>query len=189
MHDLELLRTQAWVERVVLGLRLCPFARAPHAEGRIRYVVTRAPEVEALIERLVAELELLRSEPPERIETTLLIHPHVLGDFDAYNQFLDTADAVVAALGLEGVVQIASFHPDYRFAGSDVDEIANATNRSPYPTLHLLREDSIARALAGVSRPEAIFEANIATMQRLGAEGWAALQRECLADARRDPDA
>jgi uncharacterized protein len=184
--DLALAETRAWVERAVVGLRLCPFAKAPHDHGRVRYVVSAARDVESLRTDLVDELNRLVDTPTEDLETTLVIHPHVLGDFLDYNDFLGVADETVAALGLEGVVQIASFHPDYRFAGSEVGDIANATNRSPHPLLQLLREASVERVLARVARPEAIFEANIATMERLGAAGWATLQRQCREDAAAD---
>jgi hypothetical protein len=186
--DLAVAETRAWVERVVVGLRLCPFAPAPLAAGRVRFVVSAAGDVEALLADLVAELNRLVETAAAEIETTLLIHPHVLTDFLDYNDFLAEADSAVAALDLEGVVQIASFHPDYRFAGSAPDDIANATNRSPHPVLQLLREASIEAALAGVARPDSIYEANIATMERLGADGWAALQRRCRAEARAAAD-
>lgn len=175
--------TRAWVDRAVIGLNLCPFAKAPQVKAQVRYVVSDASEPEALLAALVDELNRLAGAPAERIETTLLIHPHVLTDFADYNDFLGLAERAVAELGLEGVIQVASFHPQYRFAGSAPDDLANATNRSPYPTLHLLREDSIDRAVAAFPEAEAIFEANIATLQRLGVEGWAALQRQCREDA------
>ena len=183
MSEPELAETRAWVERAVVGLQLCPFARAPEAKGRIRYALSAASDAEALMADLVDELERLAGEPAERIETTLLVHPRVLVDFDDYNEFLGLAEAALVALDLEGVIQIASFHPDYRFAGSAADDIANATNRSPFPTLHLLREESIARALASFDAPESIYEANIRTMERLGHAGWEALRRACRDDA------
>ena len=183
MTDAVIAETRAWVERAVIGLNLCPFAKAPQVKGQVRYAVSAATDPEALLADLVRELEHLAEAPPERIETTLLIHPGVLTDFEDFNDFLDVADAALQALGLEGVLQVASFHPDYRFADSDPDDLANATNRSPYPTLHLLREDSIARAVAAIPEAEAIFEANIETMRKLGPEGWAALQRQWREDA------
>ncbi len=176
MIELAIAETRAWVDRAVIGLNLCPFAKAPQVKGQVRYVATEVGDAEALLAVLVDELNLLAETPPDRIETTLLIHPQVLVDFADYNDFLDLAEAAVADLGLEGVIQVASFHPQYRFAGSDADDLANATNRSPYPTLHLLREESIDRAVAAFPDVEAIFEANIATLERLGAEGWAELQ-------------
>jgi len=138
-----------------------------------------------LLSDLVDELKLLAAAPPDRIETTLLVHPRGIADFEDHNDFLEIAEAALVALDLEGVIQIASFHPEYRFAGSEPADIANATNRSPHPTLHLLREESIERALATFADPDSIFEANIATMERLGPDGWASLQRECREDAER----
>ncbi|MEP7085174.1 MAG: DUF1415 domain-containing protein [Betaproteobacteria bacterium] len=167
--------TVAWIERAVIGLELCPFARAAHTGRRIRYVVTEAGEPEALVEVLVAELEWLAAADPAELETTLLIHPHVLTDFLDYNEFLDVADAAVEQLGLTGVVQVASFHPQYQFAGTAANDIDNYTNRSPYPTLHLLREDSVERAVAAHPDTNRIFENNIETLRRLGHDGWNAL--------------
>jgi hypothetical protein len=181
--NLALAETRAWVDRVVIGLKLCPFAKAPQVKGLVRYVVSEARDAEVLLAVLADELKRLAWTSPDRVETTLLIHPHVLTDFADYNDFLDRADAAVAELGLEGVIQVASFHPRYRFAGSDADDLANATNRSPYPTLHLLREASIGRAVAAFPEAKAIFAVNIATLRRLGAEGWAALQARCREDA------
>ncbi|MDQ6638514.1 MAG: DUF1415 domain-containing protein [Pseudomonadota bacterium] len=186
MTDFALAETRAWVERAVIGLQLCPFAKAPQVRGQVRFVVSAASDAEALLGDLVDELNRLAAAPPERVETTLLIHPRVLADFEDHNDFLEIAEAALVALDLEGVIQIASFHPRYRFAGSAPDDIANATNRSPHPTLHLLREDSVERALASFADPAAIFEANIKTMTRLGREGWAALQRQCRDDAERE---
>jgi hypothetical protein len=185
MTDHALAETRAWVERAVIGLQLCPFAKAPQVKGQVRYVASEAVDADALLGDLVEELKLLAAAAPDRIETTLLVHPRAFTDFDDHNDFLEIAEAALVALDLEGVVQIASFHPGYRFAGSEPDDIANATNRSPHPTLHLLREDSIERALATFGDPDSIFEANIATMERLGAEGWAALRRQCRDDADR----
>ncbi|WP_019559521.1 DUF1415 domain-containing protein [Caldimonas taiwanensis] len=168
-------RTRHWLERAVIGLNLCPFAKAVHVRGQIRWVVSAATTTEALLQNLRAELQWLAQADPAAVDTTLLIHPHVLTDFLDFNDFLDDAEAAVAELGLEGVLQVASFHPDYRFAGTEAEDIANATNRSPYPTLHLLREASIERAVAAFPAPEAIYEANIATLRRLGPQGWARL--------------
>jgi hypothetical protein len=168
--------TRAWVEHAVIGLNLCPFAKAVQAKGQVRYVASEATDTEALLAQLCEELQRLAGTPAEETDTTLLVHPQVLQDFDDYNDFLDVADAALRALDLDGVLQVASFHPDYRFAGTDADDIANATNRSPYPTLHLLREASVERAVAAFPEPEAIYEANMETLEALGAEGWAALQ-------------
>ena len=181
MNDRAIAETRAWVERAVIGLNLCPFAKAPQNKGQVRYVLSEAREPEALLASLVDELNLLAEAPAERIETTLLIHPHVLEDFADYNDFLGIAEDAVAELGLEGTIQVASFHPRYQFAGSAADDVTNATNRSPYPTLHLLREASVERAVAAFPEAEAIFEANMATMRRLGVEGWEALQQQIRA--------
>lgn len=176
-------RTRAWVERVVIGLNLCPFAKAPQVKGLVRYAVSHATDPAALLADLIAELERLAEAPADRLETTLLIHPQVLGDFADYNDFLEVAEDTVAELDLEGVIQVASFHPDYQFADAAPDDITNATNRSPWPTLHLIREDSIDRAVQAFPEADAIYEVNIATMQELGAEGWAALQRQIVDDS------
>jgi hypothetical protein len=184
MTERALEETRAWVERVVIGLDLCPFAKAPHKQGRVRFVLSEARDAEALLATLVEELNLLAQTPPERTETTLIVHPHVLADFADYNDFLGIAEDAVAELGLEGVIQVASFHPRYRFADTSEDDVTNATNRSPHPTLHLLREESVERAVAAFPEAEAIWEANVETMRRLGSEGWEALQREVRAAAR-----
>ncbi len=176
-------QTRAWLSRVVIGLNLCPFAKAPNSKGLIRFVVTDAKDEESLRLVLLDELALLAGTEPERTETTLLIHPEVLGEFSAYNDFLDVADACVESLALEGVLQVASFHPEYCFAGNAPDDVENATNRSPYPTLHLLREESVSRAVAAFPEAETLYEANIETMRRLGNAGWAALRQSCRQDA------
>lgn len=171
-HDEPIAATRQWLERAVIGLNLCPFAKAVQAKAQVRFVLSDASTPEALLAQLGEELLLLRDTPAEQIDTTLLVHPQVLGDFLDYNDFLDQADALVEALDLEGVVQVASFHPQYQFAGTAPDDVENFTNRSPHPTLHLLREDSVARALDAYPDPGAIIERNIATLQRLGADGW-----------------
>jgi len=164
--------TRRWIERAVIGLNLCPFAKAVVAKGQVRYVLSDASTPEALLETLGEELLRLRDTPAEDIDTTLIVHPQVLADFLDYNDFLDDADALVEQLGLDGELQVASFHPQYQFAGSAPDDIANATNRSPWPTLHLLREDSVARAVAAFPDPDAIVQRNVETLEKLGREGW-----------------
>jgi len=164
--------TRSWLEKAVIGLNLCPFAKAVHVRNQIRYVVSEARDADALLEDLAAELKALAQADPEQVDTVLLIHPWALADFHAYNDFLDAADAAVAALGLEGEIQVASFHPDYQFADTDPDDIANYTNRSPYPILHLLREASVERAVEAFPEVERIYERNIATLRALGHEGW-----------------
>ena len=170
-----LTQTRAWVERAVIGLNLCPFAKAPQVKGLVRYVQSEASDPAGLLTDLMNELQRLAKAPPERLETTLLVHPQVFSDFADFNDFLGVAEDTVADLGLEGVIQVASFHPDYRFEGTTADDITNATNRSPHPTLHLIREDSIDRAVAAFPEAETIYEANMATMERLGHKGWAML--------------
>jgi uncharacterized protein len=168
-----LAETQRWLERAVIGLNLCPFAKGVHLKQRIRWVVSAATDEEALLAELVRELQLLRDTDPETTETTLLIHPEVLGDFLDFNDFLGLADEAVAELGLEGELQVASFHPDYRFAdGGGDDDITHFTNRSPYPTLHLLRESSIEAAVAAFPDAADIYETNMKTLRALGHEGW-----------------
>lgn len=165
-------RTRQWLERAVIGLNLCPFAKAVAVRGQVRFALCEATTVEALHEALARELALLRDTPADAIDTTLLVHPHVLHDFLDYNDFLDAADALVEAMDLDGVLQVASFHPDYRFAGSGEHDIENFTNRSPCPTLHLLREDSVARAVEAFPDPDAIVARNLETLRRLGHDGW-----------------
>lgn len=164
--------TQTWLEKAVIGLNLCPFAKAVHIKHQIRYVVSQARSPDDLLEALAAELEILAEANPESIDTTLLIHPLVLGDFLDYNDFLDVADAALEEMKLDGQIQIASFHPDYQFADAESDDIENYTNRSPFPMLHLLREDSVEKAVDAFPDADAIFEKNKETMRRLGHEGW-----------------
>jgi hypothetical protein len=168
-------QTRLWLEKAVIGLNLCPFAKAVHAKRQIRYVVSAADSEEALLADLMHELQLLAAADPGDIETTLLIHPRVLTDFLDYNDFLDLADAAVEELGLDGFLQVASFHPDYQFADSEPDDIANYSNRAPFPTLHLLREESVEKAVAAFPEAERIYETNIETLRRLGHAGWRAL--------------
>jgi hypothetical protein len=176
-----LAQTRAWVDQAVIGLNLCPFAKAVQTKSLVRYVCSDARDTAALRAQLREELLRLAAAPIIEVETTLLVHPWVLGDFLAYNDFLDEADRLLRELKLVGEVQIASFHPDYRFAGTEADDIGNATNRSPHPTLHLLREASIDRAVAAFPDAEAIVEANQRTLRALGPEGWARLRADISA--------
>jgi hypothetical protein len=177
--------TRRWLETAVIGLNLCPFARPVHERDRIRYVVSAASTEQELAAELAAELRFLAAADPESVETTLLIHPGVLGDFLDYNDFLDQADDVLTAAGLEGAIQIASFHPDYQFSGTAADDVSNCTNRSPYPMLHLLREASVESARASHADPSRIYERNIETLRVLGREAWEGMAREFTAPARR----
>ena len=164
--------TRRWVEKSVIGLNLCPFAENPYRGRRVRFYVSEQRSAAGLLDELRAELTRLAAADPEECETTLLIHPWVLNDFIEYNDFLGICDAVVAELGLEGVLQVASFHPQYQFAGSQADDIENYTNRSPHPILHLLREASVERAVAAVGDTEEIYRRNMRTLRSLGRDGW-----------------
>ena len=163
--------TRSWIERAVIGLNLCPFAKAVYVNERIRYCVSEARSENLLLADLTRELIGLQAADPSNCETVLVIHPYVLADFLDYNDFLDVAEDSVEALGLGGAIQIASFHPLYQFAGSGPDDIENYTNRSPYPMLHLLRESSVEHA-AAAQDVDAIPERNMQTLRRLGLDGW-----------------
>jgi len=164
--------TRAWLEKAVIGLNLCPFAKTVHVANQIRYAVSNAQTTEALLADLGCELQTLAAADPAQVETTLLVHPRVLDDFLDYNDFLDIADAAVEELGLTGTIQVASFHPQYRFADTEPDAIENYSNRSPYPMLHLLREESVERAVATFPHAGHIPERNIETLRRIGHDGW-----------------
>lgn len=164
-----------WVEKAVLGLNLCPFAKAVYVRNQVRFVVSRAPHLDGLLEDLDRELDFLAAADPTEVDTTLLIHPTLLPDFLDFNDFLEIAEAAVGEHGLDGVIQIASFHPRFQFEGTSPDDIGNYTNRAPFPTLHLLREASIARGAAAFPEAETIYQRNIETLQALGIEGWDAL--------------
>ena len=178
----EIDRSRHWLERAVIGLNLCPFAKAVHVRGQVRWVLSDATTEEALLADLVHELQVLQDASADEVETTLIVHPHVLEDFEDYNQFLDLADAAISELDLEGEIQVASFHPQYRFAGSAPDAIEDFSNRSPYPMLHLLREASIARAVAAFPDAEKIYGRNMDTLRALGHAGWQALWVDPFAD-------
>ncbi|GHA79786.1 DUF1415 domain-containing protein [Cognatilysobacter bugurensis] len=171
----EIAATRTWLERAVIGLNLCPFAKSVYVKRQVRFVLTDAVTTDALHDVLEAELRLLHATPAEQIDTTLIVHPHVLQDFLDYNDFLDEADALIESLELDGEIQVASFHPDYQFAGTDYDDAGNCTNRTPHPTLHLLREASIDRAVAVYPDPDVIVERNLETMEKLGFTGYAKL--------------
>jgi hypothetical protein len=164
--------TRRWLERAVIGLNLCPFAKAVHVKGQVHYAVSRATQAAALLEDLARELDALVQIDPGVRDTTLLIMPDGLHDFLDFNDLHGRAQRLVRKRRIEGVIQLASFHPDYRFADAEDDDIANFTNRSPYPTIQLLREQSIARAVSAIPRPEAIYQSNIETLRQLGLQGW-----------------
>lgn len=174
-HDDVLAAMRLWVEKAVIGLNLCPFAKAVYVRDQVRFVVSDARHVDAFLEQLDDELALLAASDPDKIDTTLLIHPTLFPDFLAFNDLVGIAEEIVAEHELDGVIQIASFHPRFQFDGTEPDDITNYTNRAPFPTLHLLREDSIARALEGFPDPDAIVERNLETMRKLGHDNWRAL--------------
>jgi hypothetical protein len=167
--------TRRWVEKAVIGLGLCPFAESVYRSDGVRFHVCEQRSAAGLLEDLRSELLHLYTADARQCETTLLIHPWVLNDFVEFNDFLQICDETVNDLDLEGEIQVASFHPQYQFAGTQADDIENHTNRSPYPTLHLLREASVERALAAVPEPELIYENNIRRLRELGPAGWEAL--------------
>ena len=174
--DTVLADTRRWIEKAVIGLNLCPFARAVYVKNQVRIVVSRARHLDAFLDELDRELDLLQSTPAEEIDTTLLVHPTLFPDFEVFNDFMNVVDDVVAEHDLEGVIQVANFHPDFRFEGEPEGDMSHFTNRAPYPTLHLLREDSVERAVESAGGDaEAIVERNIATLRQLGPEGWKAL--------------
>jgi len=167
--------TRNWLEKAVLGLKLCPFAQRPWQQGLVRIEVTDAANVETLLDDLRLELTRLRDVPASVVETTLLVAPGILENFLDFNDFLELADMELENLELDGALQIASFHPDFQFADTRADDIENCTNRAPYPTLHLLRESSIEAVTAGLDDPDQIYRNNIETLRRLGRAGWDAL--------------
>ena len=170
--------TREWLEKAVIGLNLCPFAKAVYVKNQVRIVVSHAKHLDGWLEDLDRELDFLAAANPEEVDTTLLIHPTLLPDFLDFNDFLQLADAAVEEHELEGVIQVASFHPQFQFEGTEPDDMSNFTNRAPFPTLHLLREASIERAVAAFPEAETIFERNIETLEKLGLEGWQALWRK-----------
>lgn len=179
-HKIVIKAVKTWVETLVVGLNLCPFAKRELSANRVRFSVTKAATEEQLLAELQVELELLNSD--DSIETILLIHPDVLQDFYNYNQFLDYVDGLLLEMGLEGVYQVASFHPDYQFGGTEPDDAENYTNRSPYPILHLIREASLAQAVANYPDSDQIPERNIALVNSLGRDKMRALLKACFID-------
>ncbi|WP_065500866.1 DUF1415 domain-containing protein [Burkholderia stabilis] len=171
-HDDILAATRHWLARAVIGLNLCPFAKSVYVKEQVRYAISEATTLEDALAELETELRALDATDPQQVDTTLVIFPHAFADFVDYNDALFFADRLVRQLRLDGVLQIASFHPQYRFEGSEPDDIENYTNRAPYPILHLLREDSIARAVDAFPDASAIYEKNQETLRRLGHDGW-----------------
>jgi len=170
--------TREWLEKAVIGLNLCPFAKAVYVKNQVRIVVSHAKHLDGLLEDLDRELDFLAAASPDEVDTTLLIHPTLLPDFLDFNDFLQLVEAAVEEHELEGVIQVASFHPQFQFEGTEPDDMGNYTNRAPFPTLHLLREASIERAVAAFPEAETIFERNIETLEKLGPAGWQGLWRK-----------
>jgi hypothetical protein len=176
MTDEDVLKqTRQWLEKAVIGLNLCPFAKAVYVKNQVRLVVSHARHADDLLDELDRELDLLVATPAEQTDTTLLIHPTLFDDFLDFNDFLEIAEGVVNEHGMEGVLQLASFHPKFQFDGTEPDDIGNYTNRAPFAILHLLREESVQRAVEVFPEAETIFEENIKTLEKLGHEGWKAL--------------
>ncbi|WP_342128850.1 DUF1415 domain-containing protein [Hydrogenophaga sp. OTU3427] len=175
--DTVLADTRRWIEKAVIGLNLCPFAKAVYVKNQVRIVVSHARHLDAFLDELDRELDLLRDTPAEQVDTTLLVHPTLFPDFEVFNDFLNVVDDVVAEHELEGVIQVAPFHPAFQFDGTAPDDVTNCTNRSPYPTLHLLREDSVERAVASGDDVDTIVERNQQRLLALGAQGWRELLR------------
>ena len=176
MNDEEILsQTRSWLEKAVIGLNLCPFAKAVYLKNQVRLVVSHARHADDLLEELDRELDLLVATPAQELETTLLIHATLFEEFLDFNDFLEIAEGVVDEHGLDGIVQMASFHPHFQFEGTELDDISNFTNRAPFAILHLLREDSVTRAVDAFPEVDMIYQRNIETMQKLGHEGWTAL--------------
>lgn len=174
-EDEVLAATRLWLEKAVIGLNLCPFAKAVYVKNQVRIVVSKARHADDLLEELDRELDLLVATPASEVDTTLLIHPTLFEDFLDFNDFMEVADGVVEEHELEGVIQLASFHPRFQFDGTEPDDISNYTNRAPFAMLHLLREDSVEKAVEAFPEAEAIFEENIKTLEKLGLPGWKAL--------------
>ena len=170
-----LVQTRHWLEKAVIGLNLCPFAKAVYVKNQVRFVVSHARHADDLLEELDRELDFLVATPPTEVDTTLLIHPTLFEDFLDFNDFLEIAEGVVDEHELEGVIQLASFHPKFQFDGTGPDDIGNYTNRAPFAILHLLREDSVERAVEVFPEAKSIFDQNIATLEKLGPAGWKAI--------------
>ncbi|MFT4729560.1 MAG: hypothetical protein ACI9UN_004078 [Granulosicoccus sp.] len=184
VHDEKVVRSvRQWVETLVVGMNLCPFAKRELVKSRVRFATTTSTTEEQLLMALQTELELLNADPS--VETTLLIHPAVLQDFDDYNLFLNYADSLLLGMGLEGIYQIASFHPNYQFDGTAPGDAENYTNRSPYPMLHLIREESLERVIEDYPDVDQIPVRNMALMNDAGQDKLQALLESCLHDSSR----
>jgi hypothetical protein len=167
--------TRDWLEKAVIGLNLCPFAKAVYVKEQVRYVVSEAKHFDGFLEDIDREIDFLAGADPQQVDTTLIMHASLLEDFLDFNDFLDLVDEAVTEHGFEGVIQVAAFHPHWQFADTEPDDIGNFTNRAPFPTIHLLREASVTRAVDAFPEAESIYERNIETLEKLGIDGWRAL--------------
>ena len=173
--DVAVADTRRWLERAVVGLNLCPFAKAVLVKQQVHIAVSEADEAQAILDDFARELDALLALDARVRDTTLLVLPNAMSDFYSFNDLAGRAERLVRKRGLEGVVQVAHFHPRFVFAGTDEDDITNCTNRAPWPTLHLLREESMDRAVAAFPDAASIYETNMQTLRELGREGWDAL--------------
>lgn len=173
--EIILAHTRTWLEKAIIGLNLCPFAKAVYVKNQVKLIVSHARHLDGFLEDLDRELLFLANCSPEEVDTSLLIHPELFDDFWLFNDMMELADQAIIDHQLEGVIQLAPFHPKFQFEGTNTEDISNYTNRSPYPTLHLIRESSIDKAVATTPNPDSIFERNIALLEEMGHEGWAAL--------------
>ena len=164
--------TRRWLEAAVIGLNLCPFAKSVYVKDQVRLVVSRARHLDAFLDDLDHELELLKTTPAEQVDTTLLIHPTLFPEFLVFNDFLNVADDVLVEHELDGVIQIAPFHPDFVFEGEGEGDMSHFTNRAPFPTLHLIREDSLEKAIESFGDTDVIYQRNMNLLRNLGLEGW-----------------
>ena len=171
-------RVRRWLEKAVIGLNLCPFAKSVYVKGQVRIAICQAQDSHALTAQLYEELQLLASTPAQQTDTTLLVAPCMFEQFSDFNDYLDIAEAVLDELELVGEIQLASFHPFYQFANTEPDDLSNYTNRAPYPILHLLREDSLDKAAEQYPDASVIFQRNVAVVQELGVDGWRRLLQE-----------
>lgn len=187
-EDPVIVATRRWIDKLVVGLDLCPFAEPSLSRGGLRITVCDSRDLQVLCKALIDELSLMQTDSGQQLDSVLLIHPHALNDFALYNDFLEVCDQILEDLSLKGEFQIASFHPQYRFAGSAADALGNYTNRSPYPTLHVLRESSVARAVAEHSGSQSIPEDNVRRLEALGREALEALLADCRGDSDNQSD-
>ena len=172
--------TKNWIEQFVIQLNLCPFAQHPFQKGKIRFQLTQTDQVEELTQSVLEELLILFETPKTELETSILIHPNALTDFSTYNDYLEFADGLLEKAGLEGVIQIASFHPDYQYEGTTKDAVSNYVTRSPFPMLHFLRADSVEAAVASHPDPEQIPYDNIQKLESLGIDAIREILKDCF---------